>query len=142
MIETLLPFFIPILVGGGMTFAAVFLWVRTRAFLNAAQKTQGVITQMIYRRSSKGGGSYLPEYSFKTLEGQQITVRDNLSSNPPMFQVGQQIEVLYDPQNPQNARINKWMNLYFLPALFGFLGITFDCVGIILVTVNLFSSGN
>jgi hypothetical protein len=59
-----------------------------------------------------------------------VEVAENLSSNPPQFKVGQSIEVLYDPQNPSNARIKKWINLYFLPVLLGFLGLIFSCIGI------------
>jgi len=47
--------------------------------------------------------------------------------------VGQTINVLYDPDDPQKARINKWFNLYFVPMLLGFLGLVFGGIGIGLV---------
>jgi len=118
------------LMGFFMVALALFLFVRTRIFLNKAQQTQGTVINMVYSRSSKGGGGYSPVYSFRTIMGQEIVVTDNLSSNPPMFQVGQTIDVLYDPENPNDARIKKWFNLYFLPMLFGFLGLVFGGVGV------------
>ena len=53
-------------------------------------------------------------------------IQDGLASNPPRFQVGQEIDVLYESGNPQKARINKWMNLYFAPLLLGGMGLIFD----------------
>ena len=65
-----------------------------------------------------------------TLEGQSIVKQHGISSNPPSFQVGQEIDVLYEPGNPNNARINKWMDLYFVPVLLGGLGLVFGVAGI------------
>lgn len=115
-----------VLIGG-------FLYIRTKNFLGTAQEVKGTVIQMVYSEDSEGGGGYAPQYQFKTLDGQDVVVQDSLSSNPPGFKVGQEIKVVYDPENPRKARINKWMNLYFLPVLFGGLGLIFGGVGIALV---------
>lgn len=121
------------LVFGGVGFLlaalALFFFIRTRIFINNSQQTQGAITQMVYSRDSESSG-YTPVFRFRTLEGQEVEISGNLRSNPPQFQVGQTIDVLYDPDNPQKARIKKWMNLYFVPALLGFLGLVFGSIGI------------
>ncbi|KXK14203.1 MAG: Inner membrane protein YmfA [Chloroflexi bacterium OLB14] len=121
-----------ILPGVGVLFigVAVFILIRTQLFINNAQQVTGTVIRLVRSHSNKGGYSYSPVYQFRTLEGQMIEVQDNLSSNPPMFREGQTIEVLYDPSNPHKARIKKWMSLYFLPLLFGFLGSTFTCTGV------------
>jgi len=111
----------------------VFLFIRTRIFIGKAQEVKATVIQMVYSRtssSSGSGGGYAPVYQFRTLDGQTIVIQDSLSSNPPQFQVGQQIDVLYESGNPQKARINKWMNLYFLPVLLGGMGLIFGGVGI------------
>jgi hypothetical protein len=64
------------------------------------------------------------------MSGQVVEVTDRMSSNPPQFKEGQIIDVLYDPDNPNKARINKWFNLYFVPMLLGFLGLVFGGIGI------------
>lgn len=117
-------------VGFILTALAVFFLVRTRSFMENAQQAEGTVVNMVYSHSSEGGGGYSAVYRFRTITGQEVEVRDNLSSNPPQFKVGQTIDVLYDSENPQNARIKKWFNLYFLPMLLGFLGILFGCIGI------------
>jgi len=108
---------------------AVFFLVRTRSFISRSRQTQGTITQMVYSSDSDSGG-YIPVFRFRTLEGQEVEVSENLRTNPPQFKVGQMIDVLYDPQKPEKARIKKWFNLYFVPALLGFLGLVFGCIGV------------
>jgi len=120
---------------------ALFFWLRTRAFLGNAQKAQGTVLRMVYSSDSEGSGGYSPEYTFRTMSGQVIEVTDRMSSNPPQFKEGQIIDVLYDPENPNRARINKWFNLYFAPMLLGFLGLVFGGIGIavfIASTLGLF----
>jgi len=124
------------LVGGLLALIGVFLFIRTRIFIGKAQEAKGTVIQMVYSRtssSSGSGGGYAPVYQFRTLDGQNIVIQDSLSSNPPRFQVGQEIDVLYESGNPQKARINKWMNLYFVPVLLGGIGLIFGVVGIAIV---------
>lgn len=124
-------------VGAALSIVAVILMFRTRGFTQRAQTATGTVTEMVYSRSSEGGGGYAPRYQFTTAHGQLIEKKDNLSTNPPRFQVGQQIEVLYEPDRPQKARINKGLNLYFVPALLGGLGAT-SCIvaGVLAVVLN------
>jgi len=124
------------LVGGLLALIGVFLFIRTRIFIGNAQEVKGTVIQMVYSRtssSSGSGGGYAPVYQFRTLDGQTIMIQDSLSSNPPRFQVGQEIDVLYESGNPQKARINKWMNLYFVPVLLGGIGLIFGGVGMVIV---------
>jgi len=129
-------------VGLLLTALALFFWLRTRAFLGTAQKAQGTVIQMVYSSDSEGGGGYSPVYTFRTMNGQVVEVTDRMSSNPPQFKEGQIIDVLYDPDNPNKARINKWFNLYFVPILLGFLGLVFGGIGVgmvIAIQLGLFN---
>jgi len=123
------------LVGGLLALIGLFLFIRTRIFIGNAQEVKGIVIQMVYSRgsSSNSSGGYAPIYQFRTLDGQNIVKQDSLSSNPPRFQVGQELDILYEPGNPQKARINKWMNLYFVPVLLGGMGLIFGGVGIVIV---------
>ena len=120
------------LIGGLMALIGVFIFIRTRIFIGKAQKAKGMVIQMVYSAptSSNSSGKYAPVYQFRTLDGQNIVVQDSLFRNPPQFQVGQEIDVLYESGNPQKARINKWMNLYFGPVMIGGIGLLFGVTGI------------
>ena len=124
-------------VGSLLAVIALFFLIRTRRFLASAKEARGKVVQMVYSSSSDGGGGYAAIYQFKTLDGQTIMKQDSLSSNPPRFREGQDIDVLYDPGNPNKASINSWMSLYFLPALLGGLGLIFGGVGVALAFPQL-----
>ena len=129
------------LVGGLLLAIGVFLLIRTRMFISKAQEVKGTVIRMVYTRSSEGGG-YSPVYQFRTIEGQVVEVQDGLSSNPPMFKEGQVIDVLYDPANPQSARIKKFMSLYFVSILLSGLGLIFGCVGVAMLIGKIFDGLN
>jgi len=120
-----------ILVGGLLVLIGVFLFIRTRISIGKAQKAKGKVIQLVYIPGENGGG-YAPMYQFRTVDGKSIEVLDELSTNPPQFQVGQEIDVLYDSRNPEKARINKWLYLYFVP-----LGV--GGMGLIIVVMTLIS---
>lgn len=125
------------LVGGLLALIGAFLFIRTRIFMNTAQEVKGTIVRMVWSSGGDGGGGYSPVYQFRTIEGQMIEKQDNLSSNPPMFKEGQVIDVLYQPGNPQNARIKKWMSLYFASLLLGGMGLIFGGIGVVMLIFQL-----
>lgn len=118
-----------------MVTLALFFLFRTRSFISKSRQTRGTVTQMVYESGTEGGG-YLPIFRFRTLDGQEIEAKSNLATNPPQFKVGQVIDVLYDPDNPSQARIKKWHNLYFVPTLLGFLGLLFGCTSVVLIILE------
>ena len=120
------------LVGGLLVLIGAFLFVRTRIFIGKAQKAKGKgkVIQMVYFPGENGGG-YAPMYQFRTVDGQRIEILDELSTNPPRYQVGQEIDVLYEPGNPEKARINKWLYLYFVPVGLGWMGLILVLMGLI-----------
>jgi len=142
MSEDFLLSLVPVGVGFLLFSMAVIMYVRIRLFIKTAQAVKGTVVEMVYRRKSTSnrGGGYLAIYQFRTIDGKKITAKDSLSRNPPQFQVGQEIDVLYNPENPHNARINKWLNLYFLPVLLGGLGLLFGGIGVLIVFSKVLES--
>jgi len=120
------------LVGLLLAAIGVFIWMRTRAFMSTAQETKGTVTHMISSSGSEGGMVYAPVFKFTTIQGQVIEVEEKVYSNPPQFQTGQAVDILYDPEDPNRARVKKWSSLYFVPLLLGGMGMIFGCIGIVL----------
>lgn len=114
-----------VMVGVGflMIGIALFSLIHTRNFINNSEKTQGTVILNLYQADSEGGGGYTPIFEFRTLQGKKMEVSSNLGTNPPQFKVGQIVEVLYDPENPEGARINKGLNLYYVPSFLGLFGL-------------------
>jgi len=127
---------IPGCVGIFMIALGAFFWYRTKNFVGKAQETKGTVTELRYDSDSEGGG-YYSVFQFKTMNGQEIEKVSNIRTNPPQHKVGQVIDILYDPANPNDARIKKTTNLYFVPFLLGGMGIIFVCTGIVVVIFGM-----
>ncbi|MCC6260105.1 MAG: DUF3592 domain-containing protein [Anaerolineales bacterium] len=101
---------------------AAYMFVTARNFVRSASKTQGTVVRLEARPGSKGGTVYLPIFEFKTIDGQIITVPHDVASRPPNYRVGESVEILYNPANPQNAKLAGSSNFYMLPALLAAFG--------------------
>ncbi len=116
--------------------AAVFTW-RTSNFIKRSQSATGTVTTMvpvISRDSdSKQTTSYAPVFSFKAANGETYSVTSHTSSNPPSFAVNDEVEVLYDPADPQHARINTFVQLWLLPVILGSIGTFFFIIASVFV---------
>lgn len=68
-------------------------------------------------------GSSHPVVRFSTARGAKFVFTDKAGSYPPDYQVGEEVEVLYDPKNPEQAAIQRWMSIWMGPALFIAIGL-------------------
>ncbi len=117
-------------VGAVSAIAALLLYMRARRFVENAVRVQGVVTGLAESHSSEGGTTYSPIVQFSTVEGQSHTFTESVSSNPPRYQPGATVNVLYPPDNPQKARVQGWFGLWYLPAFAALFGVIFLGVGI------------
>ena len=128
---------IPSCIGFFMIALGAFFYFRTKSFSEKAQEVKGTVTELAYDSDSEGSG-YYTIFQFTTTSGQVIEKTGNIRSSPPAHQVGEVIDVLYDPANPNDARIKKISSLYFLPLLFGFMGFIFGGIGVGLLVSQAF----
>jgi len=110
----------------------VVIWFTTKRFAENASKATGTVIALARHSSSKGGHTYSPIIRFRAIDGSEIEFTESMSSNPPGYEVNEQVPVLYDSSNYQKARAFKssW-RLYFVPLLLGGMGVLFmviDCV--------------
>ena len=78
------------------------------------------------RRTS--GGGYVTVFAFTDGSGQAHTVRTKSAQNPPTHQIGAAVEVLFQPESPEDANIRSFQTLWLIPSIlagfgFGFAGI-------------------
>ena len=93
-----------LLIGG----VGVGMLVRTRRFLARAVRVPGMVTGLRRSPSSGNGGStYRPQFAFRTYEGREVHTESSIGSNPPPARPGQSITVLYDPRDPNRARVDS-----------------------------------
>jgi hypothetical protein len=115
----------------GLLLGSLFSFVQARAYIGRAHKAQGKVVKLVERSIGGGNHDFFPVFSFKDVNGQEVTVTQ--LSNRPRFKVGAEVEILFDPANPMGAKVNHWMNFYFFPALMGIVGIAVGLAGLISV---------
>jgi Protein of unknown function (DUF3592) len=87
--------------------------------------------------SDKGKG-YAPVVEFvRPDSGAPVRFTGRLGSNPPAFRVGEHVGVRYNPDNPQDAVIDQYWQIWFLPTLFGIFSAPFLLGGIAFGVVTL-----
>lgn len=77
-------------------------------------------------------GVYLPIIEFVLPDKGKIRFTDKVGSLPPDYEVGASVEIIYNVENPADARINSWKRLWLVPVLLIAVGLLPIIVGIIL----------
>jgi hypothetical protein len=111
-------------VGGAMLLAGVATALDTRAFLGRAVHTRGTVVGFEQRADEDDANEiyFYPRFQFVTSTGAAWTVVAGAGTNRPGYRVGQSVEVLYDPTNAQDARIETFFQLWFLPMVLAAIG--------------------
>lgn len=106
----------------GFLLAGLFLWYRTKRFIDTMHKTTGVVIK-VKRISFENRDTFSPVVRFATHDGRALSFTDSVSKYPPEFELGEQTQVFYDPQNPHQARVVKQVSdLFFSAKIFGVAG--------------------
>jgi len=120
-------------IGSIFLITGIIIGVNTRSFFGKSISTEGTVIDLERHtsRDSKGRSStaYYPVIKFTANSGKSIEFEANSGSNPPAYTQGQKVEILYNPQEPESATINSWLDLWFLPAMFTGMGSLFVVIG-------------
>lgn len=100
-------------------------------FIEASSSAAGRVVQVDTKRNSDGDILFYPVIEFTTAGGETIQFRSSTGTNPPAYNVGDQVEVLYDPNLPQNARENSFSGLWMLPTILLVFGGLFTLIGVL-----------
>jgi len=106
-----------------------FAYIKTNSFLATAVETQGRVVDLL--RYENG---YKPLVVFTDQTGREIEYVPNFSSNPPAYDIGEEVAVFYNPQTPQHAMLGG-LALYLLPVIFGTVGGVLAILGAIFIMI-------
>jgi len=114
-------------------FGGLVSWYRTKNFLARCVKTKGVVVSHHYQTSNdeedKTTRSF-PILRFNhPITGTEYTVRSNVSG---IMQEGQEIEILFDQQDPENTKIDNLSHTWMIPIIVTFLGVFFSFLGVLI----------
>jgi hypothetical protein len=81
------------------------------------ETTIGEVIRLEESDSSEGGCCvYSPVIEFDA-DGQTYSFEGDNASYPPAYDVGEDVNVIYDPANPDTAQINKWTERWLFPII-------------------------
>lgn len=118
------------LIGIGMIIGGIFAYRSNQQFLQSSLKSTGTVTGLDLRHSSDSS-SYHPVVQFRTLENQVINFTSSVGSNPASYQVGETVEVNYNPTSPNSAKINDFTSNWLTVLILGLMGTLFSFLGAI-----------
>ncbi|MCS6888473.1 MAG: DUF3592 domain-containing protein [Chloroflexus sp.] len=125
-LSALLGIPIMLVIGVALWWVGGYLRADTERRIATMMPTTGTIVALNARASSTSNGSstlFYPVVEFRTASGETVRFESNTGSNPSPYQVGAQVDVLYDPKAPQSAFINSWWELWLPATIFqGFGG--------------------
>jgi len=109
--------------------AGLYFGIDTRNFLDTAAKAEGTVVDLEYSGNSKKSGGYRPVVVFFTPKGDRIRFASSLSSDPPMYERGETVTVVYQTDNPSDARISDFFSIWSIPLILGTVGGMFFLAG-------------
>ncbi len=93
-------------------------------------RTTGAVVENVKRHARRNRIRYAPIFQFRTADGEKQTVESRTRSNPPRYDVGEQVTVIYPPGAPQEAEIDRFLNLWAGPLIAWIVGSVFFGVGV------------
>jgi hypothetical protein len=100
---------------------AVWL-VRTVQFVAEAEHATGTVVDMSRERDSEGDVSFHPVVRFRTAQGDTIVFVSSYGSSSPSESPGDRVEVLYDPDDPSDAKLSGLFQVWLFPAVVLLIG--------------------
>lgn len=108
--------------------AGVLVW--TIQFVARAERATGTVTEVVRETDSEGDDVFYPVVRFTTPEGAEIEFKSSSGSAPASHSEGDQVDVLYDPDDPDDARLSGFFDLWLFPIVGLALGAGFIAVSL------------
>lgn len=127
------------IVGVALFVGTLMSYKSTSDFLEEAVSVQGTVVALAKKRS-EDSVTYRPVVEFVTGNGEEVEFTSTMGTNPPRFSVGEQVEVLYLPAEPGDAKINDFADLWWMTIGMAGMGIPFFAVGALIFLIGKFKN--
>jgi hypothetical protein len=117
------------IIGLFLLIGCIVFSITTKQFIDKAIVATGTVVSMEMSTSGSGPDTYRPVVTFQTVNSETIQFTSSSGSSPASYRVGQGVEVIYDPESPDNAKIKSFQSLWLGSMIFGVLGIMFSSFG-------------
>ena len=120
------------IIGAGMLIGTFSIYKNTNEFIKKSIETEGTVIELLESRSSSSSDNtimYKPLVQFTDNKGTHIEFSSSTSSNPPSYSVNEKVEVIYNPESPNKAKIKSFFSLWGGATILGVLGLVFFIIG-------------
>lgn len=121
-------------IGIGILIGGIVSILKKRRQIANSLSADGLVTAFA-TEMGRSGYLYYPLVQFKIPSGHTISFQSSVGSSPAGYSVGQQVKVLYDPRNPQEAEIDNLSSLWLVPGCMLAMGLAFTIGGLFLSVV-------
>ena len=112
--------FLPIgIIGCGIYWAA-----KKSAVYEKYVKVEGDVIELDKKKMSDGVGSaaYYPRIRYYDSRNQEHVFESKIGSNPPRLRVGERVDLLVNPKNPEDVVIDSFFHKWFGPTVVFIIG--------------------
>lgn len=114
-------------------------------FKESSISTKATIIELIKGSSTSGSSTtriYTPVFTYKDESGKEYKHKSKYSSSTPAGNIGDQIDVLYNPENPNDVKIDTWFSNWGVTTILGGLGTANFLVGFVFLVIWFKGSAN
>jgi len=109
---------------------ALIIYLVGASFRSNAELTTGTVTGFsTVTDSDDNSQTYCPIVQFSTETGQQVTYHSSTCNSPPAHQVGDQVEIYYDPEDPEKGQIKGFWSQYLAVTILSCVALPFILFG-------------
>ena len=104
---------------------AAYFYTKQENFIETSIKTSGVVIGLEESTSSSSSSSsisYAPTVKYQDAEGNEYVFTSNISSSPPSYDVGEEVIIMYNPNNPSDAQIKSIFGQWIIVWILGGIG--------------------
>lgn len=124
------------IVGLGLLVGTYYVYKNTGDFLKSSQVANGTVIELVSSTSDNSSTLYRPTIEFLTDEGKSIQFTSDVSSNPPSYSKGETVEIYYQTDSPQRAKIKGFFSLWGGHLIMGGIGFSLFMIGFSMVVTN------
>jgi hypothetical protein len=121
----------------GLFVGAVWSYVKQQRQMQSRLPATGTVVDLAARQGNRGI-IYCPVVEFSVPSGEKGRFTSEFGSRPATHQVGQSVNVRYNPVDPQKAEIESAMSIWLTPLILVFMGAIACCLGIVFLAMFAF----
>ena len=102
--------------------ASLIMYIHVREFVKSAARANGTVIKLVENRSSDSGATYRPVFVFRDSREREHEINSAVGSYPPAYKIGDKVTVLYNIEEPENASLDGFFDLWLMPLVLGSIG--------------------